>query len=162
MPLGRRILDNQPRQEYFDDKSGAITLEIGFDKDNGVFLNEIFSASDRRTRGESTAITIENLSRVRVAEISTKIAVALVADSQERGVPLKTKVDELVAQLRAGVESLIADSVNMQKLTEAKMPFVQIARALDLHRLEVLGRQRNIVLGVLMTDEVLTQPKTYC
>lgn len=43
MPLGKRRSDDQPRQEYFEDNSGAITLEIGFDSVHGAFLNEVFN-----------------------------------------------------------------------------------------------------------------------
>lgn len=48
MPLGKRRLDNQPRQEYFEDNSGAIVLEIGFDFVHGVFLNEVFNFDQRQ------------------------------------------------------------------------------------------------------------------
>lgn len=161
MPLGKRRLDNQPRQEYFEDNSGAITLEIGFDFVHGVFLNEVFDFDQRRTRGQVTALLVEKLSRSRIAELSRKIADALAADNVRRGVPLRTEVDVLVTDLKRRVEAFILDPANLDKLTDTKASFVQIARALDEHRSVALQRQRDIVLGVLMNDFLLTQPRTF-
>lgn len=114
-----------------------------------------------RARGQVTALLVERLSRSRIAELNRKIADALAADNVRRSVPLWTEVDVFITDLKRRVEAFIVDPANLDKFTDTKAPFVQIARALNEHRSVALQRQRDIVLGVLMNDFLLTQPRTF-
>lgn len=158
MPLaGPRRSDAQPRQEYFDDHTGAITLEIGFHPVHGVFVSEIFEMKDRRTHGENTAIMIETLSRVRADELRSKITTALAASYEKDAGSLRTDVDMLLSTLRVRLDAFIGDPTNIERVVDAKEPLLLIGLALDQRRKDALLRQRNVVLGVLLDDLQLKQ-----
>lgn len=161
MPLGKRRPDEEPRQEYFEDNTGAITLEIGFDLVHGFFMGEVFNFDQRRTRGQDTAILIEKISRPRIAELYRKIVEALAKDNEKHGVSLTTVVDSLLYDLRLKIDAFVDDPVNLDESVEAKSSFVLIARAVDEHRAEALQRQRHVVLSVLLDDQQLKRPRTF-
>lgn len=157
MPIAPRRMDAQPRQEWFEDGTGDITLEIGFHPEHGYFTREIWNHDERTTRGQNTAIVIEKLSRERVVQLQLKIALGLQAAYQSDGEFLRQQIEGLIEALRDEVTSLISDPTNLNRVHQAKDPLNAIGVQLERRRSEALASQRNVVLGVLLEDEQLKQ-----